>query len=164
MLLITKRISSRLSHFHHRRHRFSMSPPRRRSSSLSQFRELLDKSRYIVALTGAGISAESGVPTFRGAGGLWRQYKSQELANPEAFKRDPSLVWQFYEYRRQLVSTKEPNPAHKVSRIRHSHLLTVFGRHWQLSRIGFNRKALAEFCRLSLRMWTSCTAKRAQPK
>lgn len=88
--------------------------PKRRSSDYAQFRSLLDQSKYVVALTGAGVSAESGVPTFRGAGGFWRKYRSQDLANPDAFRKDPSLVWQFYEYRRQLVATKEPNRAHKV--------------------------------------------------
>jgi NAD-dependent deacetylase sirtuin 5 len=61
---------------------------------------------------GAGVSAESGVPTFRGAGGLWRQFQAQELATPEAFNRDPSLVWEFYHHRREVMLSKEPNPAH----------------------------------------------------
>ncbi len=62
--------------------------------------------------SGAGISAESGVPTFRGAGGLWRRYQATDLASPVAFRRDPSLVWEFYHYRRELVNTKQPNAAH----------------------------------------------------
>lgn len=66
----------------------------------------------IVALTGAGISAESGVPTFRGEGGLWRGRRAQDLATPEAFQRDPAQVWAFYHYRRQLVHSCHPNPAH----------------------------------------------------
>ena len=66
----------------------------------------------VVVLTGAGVSAESGVPTFRGAGGLWRQYVAQDLATPSAFVRDPSLVWEFYHYRRELMLSKHPNPAH----------------------------------------------------
>ena len=86
----------------------------RRSSDYAKFRELFDKSKRIVALTGAGVSAESGVPTFRGDGGLWRRYQATSLATPQAFAADPSLVWQFYEYRRQLVATKVPNNAHKV--------------------------------------------------
>ncbi|KAB7495943.1 NAD-dependent protein deacylase sirtuin-5, mitochondrial [Armadillidium nasatum] len=65
-----------------------------------------------VVLTGAGVSAESGVPTFRGAGGLWRTYAAQDLATPGAFRRDPSLVWEFYHYRREVMITKHPNPAH----------------------------------------------------
>ncbi|XP_063843209.1 NAD-dependent protein deacylase sirtuin-5, mitochondrial-like isoform X2 [Scylla paramamosain] len=61
---------------------------------------------------GAGVSAESGVPTFRGDGGLWRTWRAQDLASPSAFARDPSLVWEFYHYRRELMATKHPNPAH----------------------------------------------------
>jgi len=66
----------------------------------------------VVVLTGAGVSAESGVPTFRGAGGFWRQYQAQDLATPGAFYRDPSLVWEFYHYRREVMLSKSPNPAH----------------------------------------------------
>ncbi|KAI2806455.1 NAD-dependent protein deacylase sirtuin-5, mitochondrial [Blomia tropicalis] len=89
-----------------------MGPKRNYSSDVAKFRKIFDQSQRVVALTGAGISAESGVPTFRGDGGLWRQHQATDLANPEAFERDPSLVWQFYEYRRQLVATKSPNNAH----------------------------------------------------
>jgi len=64
-------------------------------------------------LTGAGISAESGVPTFREAqSGLWAQYDPQELATPEAFLRDPALVWRWYRWRRELVAGAKPNPGH----------------------------------------------------
>ena len=66
----------------------------------------------VVVLTGAGVSAESGVPTFRGAGGFWREYAAQDLATPYAFRRDPSLVWEFYHYRREVMREKHPNPAH----------------------------------------------------
>ena len=65
-----------------------------------------------MVLTGAGVSAESGVPTFRGAGGFWREYAAQDLATPYAFRRDPSLVWEFYHYRREVMREKYPNPAH----------------------------------------------------
>jgi NAD-dependent deacetylase len=68
--------------------------------------------RHVVALTGAGISAESGVPTFRGEGGLWRQYRPDELATPHAFARDPKLVWEWYDWRRGLIAQCQPNPAH----------------------------------------------------
>lgn len=68
----------------------------------------------IVALTGAGISAESGVPTFRGQGGLWEGFRAQDLATPQAFKKDPGLVWAFYHYRRRLVAGCRPNPAHEA--------------------------------------------------
>jgi NAD-dependent deacetylase len=68
----------------------------------------------IAALTGAGISAESGVPTFRGAAGIWENYRPEELATPEAFHRDPQLVWEFYAWRREIVSKCEPNQAHFI--------------------------------------------------
>jgi NAD-dependent deacetylase len=75
-------------------------------------REKLAGAQRIVVLTGAGISAESGVPTFRGDGGLWRQYRATDLATPEAFARDPALVWEFYNWRRELLAPLEPNPGH----------------------------------------------------
>ena len=64
------------------------------------------------ALTGAGISAESGVPTFRGAGGLWKKYRAEELATPEAFRRNPELVWEWYNWRREMMAPTRPNPGH----------------------------------------------------
>ncbi|EZA59667.1 NAD-dependent deacetylase sirtuin-5 [Ooceraea biroi] len=79
---------------------------------MKSFREVLSGASNILILTGSGISAESGVPTFRGAGGFWRKYQAQHLATPEAFRANPSLVWEFYEYRRQLVSKVESNKAH----------------------------------------------------
>lgn len=79
---------------------------------MATFREIVKKSKHIVALTGAGISAESGIPTFRGAGGIWKTFRSQDLATPTAFKSNPSRVWQFYSSRRENVLTKEPNAAH----------------------------------------------------
>lgn len=81
----------------------------------SQLVETLCTAGRIVALTGSGISAESGVPTFRDAQtGLWARYDPQELATPEAFARNPRLVWDWYEWRRGLVSTAEPNPGHRA--------------------------------------------------
>ncbi|MGJ4790258.1 SIR2 family NAD-dependent protein deacylase [Leptospira koniambonensis] len=74
--------------------------------------EKFKNSKNILALTGAGISAESGVPTFRGKEGLWKQYRAEELATPQAFQRDPKLVWEWYIWRMELISTKSPNPAH----------------------------------------------------
>lgn len=73
----------------------------------------LHSSRVVAALTGAGTSAESGVPTFRDAQtGLWARYNPQDLATPQAFARDPKLVWEWYEYRRGLVHRAVPNPGH----------------------------------------------------
>src|SRR5438876_8645912 len=71
-----------------------------------------EKPRKIVVLTGAGVSAESGIPTFRGAGGLWRNFRAEDLATPEAFARDPELVLEWYEWRRGLIRAAEPNAAH----------------------------------------------------
>lgn len=68
--------------------------------------------RNIVVLTGAGISAESGIDTFRSAGGLWEQHRVEDVATPEGFARDPDLVLRFYDMRRAAIQTKEPNPAH----------------------------------------------------
>ncbi len=68
----------------------------------------------VVALTGAGISAESGVPTFRGAGGLWRKHRPEQLATPEALLRHPRTVWEWYDYRRSFLATCAPNPAHRA--------------------------------------------------
>jgi NAD-dependent deacetylase len=68
--------------------------------------------RNIVILTGAGISAESGIDTFRGAGGLWENHRVEDVATPEAFARDPDLVLRFYDMRRAAIQTREPNAAH----------------------------------------------------
>jgi NAD-dependent deacetylase len=72
----------------------------------------MKRASKIAVLTGAGISAESGIPTFRGDGGLWKDHKPEELATPEAFLRDPRLVWEWYDWRRQAIATAKPNPAH----------------------------------------------------
>src|SRR5512144_191474 len=73
--------------------------------------EALRNARRVVVLTGAGISAESGVPTFRDAQtGIWAQYRPEELATPDAFRRNPRLVWEWYAWRRDLVSNAQPNP------------------------------------------------------
>ncbi len=72
----------------------------------------LAAAERVAVLTGAGISAESGVPVFRGPGGLWRQYRPEDLATPEAFTRDPRLVWEWYDWRRARVAEAAPNPAH----------------------------------------------------
>ncbi|KAI4283707.1 MAG: hypothetical protein L6R35_005071 [Caloplaca aegaea] len=76
------------------------------------FIEHLQKSNRILALCGAGLSASSGLPTFRGAGGIWRNHEATSLATPEAFEADPALVWQFYSYRRHMALNAKPNPAH----------------------------------------------------
>ena len=74
--------------------------------------DILRKAKRVAALTGAGISAESGVPTFRGKEGLWRQFRAEDLASPAAFARDPKLVWEWYDWRRGLIAGCAPNPGH----------------------------------------------------
>src|ERR1700733_4108674 len=75
-------------------------------------REWLKQARSIAVLTGAGVSAESGVPTFRGNNGLWKQHRAEDLATPGAFARDPKLVWEWYDWRRSLIAEAKPNPGH----------------------------------------------------
>jgi NAD-dependent deacetylase len=87
-------------------------PADRAWALLQGARALLQGARRILVLTGAGISAESGVPTFRGEGGLWRSHRPEELATPQAFARDPVLVWAWYQWRRDLVAGCAPNPGH----------------------------------------------------
>ncbi|MCX7974407.1 MAG: NAD-dependent deacylase [Candidatus Aminicenantes bacterium] len=76
--------------------------------------EILGNQPSLTILTGAGVSAESGVPTFRGPDGLWRQFRAEDLATPEAFYRNPKLVWEWYDWRRQKIQKVKPNPAHLV--------------------------------------------------
>jgi NAD-dependent deacetylase sirtuin 5 len=83
----------------------SVAPP---SNDMEAFRELLRSSRNIIAIAGAGLSAASGIPTFRGAGGLWRKFDAMTLATPEAFNESPNRVWQFYHYRLVNSSMHEP--------------------------------------------------------
>jgi NAD-dependent deacetylase len=82
--------------------------------SLDQVRRRLQDAKRITALTGAGVSAASGVPTFRGPGGLWRDFRPEQLATPQAFRRDPRLVWEWYDWRRGLIAGCAPNAAHDV--------------------------------------------------
>ncbi|XP_066259050.1 NAD-dependent protein deacylase-like [Euwallacea similis] len=84
----------------------------RKLSDYTSFKELVNKAQNIVILTGAGVSAESGIPVFRGAGGLWRKYRATSLASPEAFRANPALVWEFYHYRRNIAFAAIPNHAH----------------------------------------------------
>jgi NAD-dependent deacetylase len=81
---------------------------------MHQVREWLKQARSIAVLTGAGVSAESGVPTFRGNNGLWKQYRAEELATPGAFARDPKLVWEWYDWRRGLIAQAKPNAGHRA--------------------------------------------------
>ena len=82
----------------------------------------LRRARRVTVLTGAGVSAASGVPTFRGAGGLWRSFRSEDLATAQAFERDPALVWEWYAWRREAMASARPNAAH--------HVLAGWSRRW----------------------------------
>lgn len=75
---------------------------------------MLRSARTITVITGAGVSAASGVPTFRGPEGLWRSFRPEDLATPAAFRRDPHLVWEWYDWRRTLIARCQPNAAHAV--------------------------------------------------
>lgn len=83
------------------------------------------RPRKTVVFTGAGVSADSGIPTFRGASGLWKNFRSEELATPEAFARDPELVWEWYEWRRGIIRNAQPNAAHvAVASLRNAVVVT----------------------------------------
>ena len=82
--------------------------------TLTDIRNKILSARSLTILTGAGVSADSGVPTFRGTDGLWKNFRPEELASPDAFEQDPKLVWEWYNWRRELLSTKKPNPAHEA--------------------------------------------------
>ncbi len=98
-------------------------------STLGLIQAKLASAQSITVLTGAGISADSGVPTFRGTDGLWRNFRAEDLATPEAFARDPRLVWEWYNWRRELIATKRPNPAHAaVAAMEHR-----FNRFWLIT-------------------------------
>ncbi|KAI1206636.1 DHS-like NAD/FAD-binding domain-containing protein [Annulohypoxylon truncatum] len=81
-------------------------------TSIDEFKELVNSSNRVLALCGAGLSAASGLPTFRGAGGLWRNHEPTALATPDAFEEDPSLVWLFYAWRRHMALKAKPNRGH----------------------------------------------------
>jgi NAD-dependent deacetylase len=84
------------------------------AGAMDELVERLRQGARLGVLTGAGVSAASGVPTFRDAGGLWRGFSAQELATPEAFARDPATVWAWYDSRRQMIAGCRPNRAHEV--------------------------------------------------
>lgn len=84
------------------------------SDEASRAAGLVREARSLFVLTGAGVSAESGVPTFRGDGGLWKEHRPEDLATPGAFRRDPRLVWEWYGWRRTRVARAAPNPGHRA--------------------------------------------------
>ncbi len=82
--------------------------------AVSEIRDLLRSAKSTLVLTGAGVSAESGVPTFRGPDGLWKNHRPEQLATADAFRADPRLVWEWYGWRRQRVAACRPNAAHEA--------------------------------------------------
>jgi len=84
------------------------------SSEIDQIFLSTDDLKSVVVLTGAGISAESGIPTFRGPEGYWQKHRPEELATEQAFFHDPKLVWDWYFYRRDLILKSDPNPGHRA--------------------------------------------------
>lgn len=118
----------------------------------------LAAARSVTVLTGAGISADSGVPTFRGTDGLWRNFRAEDLATPEAFARDPRLVWEWYNWRRELIATKKPNPAHDAI----AALERRFSRFWLITQNvdGLHRDAgSTKLSEIHGNIWTvRCTA------
>ncbi|EEQ38502.1 putative NAD-dependent deacylase [Clavispora lusitaniae] len=99
------------------------------STQLSEFQECLRSSKRIVALVGAGLSASSGLATFRGSQGLWKNFNMIDLATPDAFYIDPGLVWQFYSWRRYEALKAQPNAGHlalaRLSRLRSKKFITI---------------------------------------
>ena len=85
-----------------------------RAAAMLRLSERLESAHRVTVVTGAGVSAASGIPTFRGEGGLWRNFRPEELATLAAFDRDPRLVWDWYAWRRELVAAARPNRAHEV--------------------------------------------------
>jgi NAD-dependent deacetylase len=83
-------------------------------TELAPLINILNKAKRVAVLTGAGISAESGIPTFRGEEGLWKTYRAEELATLSAFIRDPGIVWEWYDWRRGIIGSRDFNPGHKV--------------------------------------------------
>jgi len=81
---------------------------------IDQLAARIKAAKRLTVLTGAGVSAASGVPTFRGPEGLWRRFRPEDLATPEAFTRDPHLVWEWYGWRREKIAACQPNQAHAV--------------------------------------------------
>ncbi len=87
---------------------------RQATHSIDAAREVVRGAGCVAALTGAGVSAESGIPTFRSNGGYWRRHRFEDLATPEGFARDPKFVWTWYEERRRAIATARPNAGHKA--------------------------------------------------
>ncbi|KAL6301965.1 DHS-like NAD/FAD-binding domain-containing protein [Sparassis latifolia] len=124
------------------------------SANLDTFRRVLHRSKNIVAIAGAGLSAASGIPTFRGDGGLWRSYDAMQLATPEAFQENPSRVWQFYHMRREKALKAQPNAAHlALATLALPERLRVIAPHATFTLItqnvdGLSARALEDVCKV----------------
>jgi len=132
-------------------------------AGLEEVRERLSAVRSVCVLTGSGISAESGLPTFRGVGGLWRTHRVEELASPAGFARDPVLVWTWYLERRRAHAAVEPSPAHRAlatleARVPDFTVVTqnVDSLHWRAG----SRRVLELHGALREARCTACTARR----
>ncbi len=86
----------------------------KRVEGIKKVVQRLRNSEKILFITGAGVSAESGIPTFRGKDGWWKNHNPMELASPEGFRRQPEVVWEWYNHRRRIIRNAMPNPAHKA--------------------------------------------------
>lgn len=86
----------------------------KRTRDPSPVESLMSNAHRFLVITGAGISKESGIPTFRDADGWWKTYRPEQLATQEAFRRDPVEVWRWYDMRRRGIADAEPNPAHRA--------------------------------------------------
>jgi NAD-dependent deacetylase len=94
---------------------------------LDTAREAILNADHVLVVTGAGISAESGIPTFRGPGGLWEGHRAEDLANVPAFERDPAMIWRWYRWRRAICNDAAPNPGHAAIAWLEARLLQKFG-------------------------------------
>ena len=131
------------------------------SDTLAEIKSRLAKARAVTVLTGAGVSADSGVPTFRGADGLWRNFRAEDLATPEAFARDPRLVWEWYNWRRELIASKRPNAAHEALAAmegRHDRFLLITQNVDGLHRMAGSRRLLEIHGNIWMVRCTACRA------
>src|SRR4051812_35791080 len=111
---LVRAATRRRNRANYNRLRFAAGMAHEPGSLLAALAHRLRGARRVAILTGAGVSAASGVPTFRGANGLWRRYRPEDLATARAFARDPALVWEWYAWRRAAIAACAPNPAHVV--------------------------------------------------
>lgn len=90
----------------------ALANPAQRVEGREALTQMLKQAKSVVAITGAGVSAESGISTFRGAGGYWEKFRAEDLASPTGFAKDPALVWRWYNQRRAAILNNQPNPGH----------------------------------------------------